>query len=144
MSVGHDGCRVDGGAGCAAGAGLAGGPGRQPEGYCHRQMLDAVFYVTDNGIKWRSVPADFPAWDRVYAFFRRWRDNGLVRELHDRLRGKVRTAEGRQVEPTAAIIDSQSVKGAASVPADSRGYDGGKKTSTAGADTSSRTASACC
>ncbi|MFC7267294.1 IS5 family transposase [Streptomyces lutosisoli] len=103
------------------------GRGGQPEGYCHRQMLDAVFYVTDNGIKWRSVPADFPAWDRVYAFFRRWRDNGLVGELHDRLRGKVRTVEGRQVEPTAAIIDSQSVKGAASVPADSRGYDGGKK-----------------
>lgn len=103
------------------------GRGGQPEGYCHRQMLDAVFYVTDNGIKWRSVPADFPAWDRVYAFFRRWRENGLVGELHDRLRGKVRTAEGRQVEPTAAIIDSQSVKGAASVPAASRGYDGGKK-----------------
>ncbi|MGW1752384.1 IS5 family transposase [Streptomyces sp. NPDC002092] len=103
------------------------GRGGQPEGYCHRQMLDAVFYVTDNGIKWRSVPANFPAWDRVYAFFRRWRENGLVRELHDRLRGKVRTAEGRQAEPTAAIIDSQSVKGAASVPADSRGYDGGKK-----------------
>lgn len=94
-------------------------------------MLDAVFYVTDNGIKWRSVPADFPAWDRVYAFFRRWRKAGLAKELHDRLRGKVRTAEGRQSEPTAAIIDSQSVKGAASVPSASRGYDGGKKTSDA-------------
>lgn len=103
------------------------GRGGQPEGYCHRQMLDAVFYVTDNGIKWRSVPADFPAWDRVYAFFRRWRENGLVKELHDRLRGKVREAEGRQAEPSAAIIDSQSVKGAASVPSATRGYDGGKK-----------------
>ncbi|WP_369243648.1 IS5 family transposase [Streptomyces sp. R41] len=103
------------------------GRGGQPEGYCHRQMLDAVFYVTDNGVKWRSVPADFPAWDRVYAFFRRWRENGLVKELHDRLRGKVREAEGRQTEPSAAIIDSQSVKGAASVPAASRGFDGGKK-----------------
>ncbi|WP_331728355.1 IS5 family transposase [Streptomyces sp. NBC_01176] len=103
------------------------GRGGQPEGYCHRQMLDAVFYVTDNGIKWRSVPADFPAWDRVYAFFRRWRENGLVKELHDRLRGKVREAEGRQTEPSAAIIDSQSVKGAASVPSATRGYDGGKK-----------------
>ncbi|WP_329059294.1 IS5 family transposase [Streptomyces sp. NBC_01453] len=103
------------------------GRGGQPEGYCHRQMLDAVFYVTDNGIKWRSVPADFPAWDRVYAFFRRWRKAGLAKELHDRLRGKVREAEGRDREPTAAIIDSQSVKGAASVPAGSRGYDGGKK-----------------
>uniref|UniRef100_A0AAU2UVR7 IS5 family transposase n=1 Tax=Streptomyces sp. NBC_00003 TaxID=2903608 RepID=A0AAU2UVR7_9ACTN len=103
------------------------GRGGQPEGYCHRQMLDAVFYVTDNGIKWRSVPADFPAWDRVYAFFRRWRRNALVKELHDRLRGRVREAEGRKGEPTAAIIDSQSVKGAASVPSVSRGYDGGKK-----------------
>lgn len=103
------------------------GRGGRPEGYCHRQMLDAIFYVTDNGIKWRAMPADFPAWDRVYAFFRRWRGQGLVKELHDRLRGKVRQAEGRAVEPTAAIIDSQSVKGAASVPAATRGYDGGKK-----------------
>ncbi|MFF0062107.1 IS5 family transposase [Streptomyces sp. NPDC005279] len=103
------------------------GRGGQPEGYCHRQMLDAIFYVTDNAIKWRAMPCDFPAWDRVYAFFRRWRDKGLAREFHDRLRGKAREAEGRQAEPTAAIIDSQSVKGDASVPAASRGYDGGKK-----------------
>ncbi|WP_345516823.1 transposase [Streptomyces yanii] len=66
------------------------GRGGRPEGYCHRQMLDAVFYVVDNGIKWRSMPVDFPAWDRAYAFFRRWRETGLVAELHDRLRGKVR------------------------------------------------------
>ncbi|WP_246204745.1 IS5 family transposase [Streptomyces tailanensis] len=105
---------------------LEGRSGR-PEGYCHRVMLDAIFYVTDNGIKWRSMPADFPAWDRVYAFFRRWREHGLVKEFHDRLRGRAREAEGREAEPTAAVIDSQSVKGAASVPAASRGYDGGKK-----------------
>ncbi|MEU0837591.1 transposase [Streptomyces sp. NPDC005969] len=61
------------------------GRGGQPEGYCHRQMLDAVFYVVDNGIKWRAMPVDFPAWDRVYAFFRRWREKGLIAELHDRL-----------------------------------------------------------
>ncbi|WP_329375946.1 IS5 family transposase [Streptomyces sp. NBC_01351] len=73
------------------------------------------------------MPADFPAWDRVYAFFRRWRDNELIGEFHDRLRGQVRQREGRNAEPTAAIIDSQSVKGAASVPAASRGFDGGKK-----------------
>lgn len=103
------------------------GRGGKPEGYCHRQMLDAVRYVVDNGIKWRSIPSDFPAWDRVYAFFRRWRDNGLVKEFHDRLRGQVRVREGREAEPSAAIIDSQSVKAAASVPAASRGYDGGKK-----------------
>ncbi|MFJ8391170.1 IS5 family transposase [Streptomyces sp. NPDC094438] len=103
------------------------GRGGQPEGYCHRQMLDAIFYVTDNAIKWRAMPCDFPAWDRVYAFFRRWRKNGLAREFHDRLLGRVRETDGRDQEPTAAIIDSQSVKGAASVPAVSRGYDGAKK-----------------
>ncbi|MEU9472539.1 transposase [Streptomyces avermitilis] len=58
------------------------GRGGQPEAYCHRAMLDAIRYVVDNGIKWRAVPADFPPWNRVYAFFRRWRDLGLVREFH--------------------------------------------------------------
>jgi transposase len=103
------------------------GRGGRPEGYCHRVMLDAVFYVVDNGVKWRALPVDFPLWDRVYAFFRRWRECGLIDELHDRLRGKVREAAGRDPEPTAAAIDSQSVKGDAVVGADSRGYDGGKK-----------------
>ncbi|MFI8908715.1 IS5 family transposase [Streptomyces albidoflavus] len=103
------------------------GRGGRPEGYCHRQMLDAVFYVLDNGIKWRAMPVDFPAWGRVYAFFRRWREAGLIAELHDRLRGKVRERAGREEEPTAAIIDSQSVKADAVVGAASRGYDGGKK-----------------
>lgn len=65
--------------------------------------------------------------DRVYAFFRRWRDKGLTAEFHDRLRERVRQAAGRDAEPTAGIIDAQSVKTAASVPAASRGFDGGKK-----------------
>jgi transposase len=74
----------------------------------------------------RPLPVDFPAWDRVYAFFRRWRRQGLIEEFHDRLRGRVREAEGRLEEPTAGIIDSQSVRAASSVPAATRGYDGGK------------------
>lgn len=73
------------------------------------------------------MPVDFPPWDRVYAFYRRWRESGLVAEFHDRLRGKVREAAGRDPEPTAAVIDSQSVKADAVVGAGSRGYDGGKK-----------------
>ncbi|WP_263107679.1 transposase [Kitasatospora sp. DSM 101779] len=48
------------------------GRGGQPDCYCHRQMLDAVRC----GITWRAMPADYPAWDRVYAFYRRWRDQG--------------------------------------------------------------------
>ncbi|MFG2987436.1 transposase [Streptomyces sp. NPDC048258] len=49
------------------------GRGGQPEGYCHRQMLDAVRYLVAGGITWRAMPGGFPAWDRVYAFARRWR-----------------------------------------------------------------------
>ncbi|MFJ9131439.1 MULTISPECIES: IS5 family transposase [unclassified Streptomyces] len=103
------------------------GRGGRPEGYCHRQMIDAVRYLVDNGIKWRAMPADFPPWPRVYAFFARWRDAGLVAELHDRLRDAVRRAEGRIQEPTAAIVDSQSVKADATVGYASRGFDAGKK-----------------
>ncbi|WTU95740.1 IS5 family transposase [Streptomyces sp. NBC_00045] len=103
------------------------GRGGQPEGYCHRQMLDAIRYLVAGGISWRSMPVDFPAWARVYAFFRRWRENELIAEFHDRLRENVRKREGREAEPSAGIIDAQSVKAAASVPAASRGYDGGKR-----------------
>ncbi|MFH9728438.1 IS5 family transposase [Streptomyces sp. NPDC017254] len=103
------------------------GRGGQPEGYCHRQMVDAVRYLVAGGISWRAMPVDFPAWDRVYAFFRRWRDKGWTAEFHDRLRDRIREVAGRDREPTAGIIDAQSVKAAASVPAASRGFDGGKK-----------------
>jgi transposase len=103
------------------------GRGGQPESYCHRQMVDAVRYLVAGGITWRAMPSDFPAWDRVYAFWRRWRDKGLTAEFHDRLRDRVREAAGRDAEPTAAVIDAQSVKAAASVPAATRGFDGGKK-----------------
>ncbi|MFF4185392.1 IS5 family transposase [Streptomyces sp. NPDC001691] len=102
------------------------GRGGQPEAYCHRAMLDAIRYLVDNGIKWRGMPVGFPPWDRVYAFFRRWRDHGLVKEFHDRLRGRVRETLGRDAAPTAGVIDSQSVKADAVVGTDSRGFDGGK------------------
>ncbi|WP_344656714.1 IS5 family transposase [Catenulispora subtropica] len=104
-----------------------GGRGGRPEGYCHRVMIDAVLYVVDNGIKWRALPVDFPAWDAVYRFFRRWRDQGLTMLLHDRLRRAVRVADGRDPEPSAAIIDSQSLRAAETVGGAQRGYDGGKK-----------------
>lgn len=73
------------------------------------------------------MPSDFPAWARVHAFFRRWREHGLITEFHDRLRGTVSEREGREAEPTAGNIDAQSVRAAATVPAASRGYDGGKE-----------------
>ncbi|TVZ84841.1 IS5 family transposase [Streptomyces sp. BK340] len=102
------------------------GRGGQPEAYCHRAILDAIRYLVDNAVKWRAMPADFPPWDRVYAFFRRWRDHGMVKEFHDRLRRKVREQAGRAPEPSAGVIDSQSVKADAVVCASTRGFDGGK------------------
>ncbi|MFD7733642.1 IS5 family transposase [Kitasatospora phosalacinea] len=102
------------------------GRGGQPEAYCHRAILDAIRYLVDNGTKWRAIPVDFPPWDRVYAFFRRWRDHGLVEEFHDRLCRQVREQAGRDPEPSAGVIDSQSVKADAVVDSESRGFDGGK------------------
>ncbi|MFD6626662.1 IS5 family transposase [Streptomyces diastaticus] len=103
------------------------GRGGRPEGYCHRVMLDAVRYVVDNGVKWANLPRDFPPYRRVHAFARRWQLTGLLAELHDRLRDKVRAKEGRTPDPTAAIIDSQSVRAAANIPPSTSGWDGGKK-----------------
>ncbi|MGC2998774.1 transposase [Streptomyces sp. G35A] len=71
-------------------------------------ILDAVRYVVDNGVKWANLPADFPPYRRVHAFARRWQVTGLLAELHDRLRDRVRDKEGRSPDPSAAIVDSQS------------------------------------
>lgn len=83
--------------------------GGRPKAYCHREMLDAVRYLVDNGVKWMAIPVDFPNWRAVYDFFRRWRACGYVRELYERLRRTARKRSGRGAEPSAGIIDSQSV-----------------------------------
>lgn len=103
------------------------GRGGRPEGYCHRQMIDAVRYLVAEGVRWAALPTDFPKWRAVYRFFRRWRDNDLVKELYGRLRKVLRELARKKEEPTAAIIDSQSVKADATVGAATRGYDAGKK-----------------
>jgi transposase len=91
-----------------------------------RAMLDAIGYVVRNGIEWRALPVDFPPWEAVYAFHQRWSQRGLPQTLVDRLRGRLRTGLGREVQPSAAIVDSESVKAADTVGAATRGYDGGK------------------
>ncbi len=88
-----------------------------------RAMCDAIGYVTRNGIEWRAMPADFPPWNSVYEFYRRWSMRGLPQQLAVRLRER----QGRKQEPTACIIDSQIVKCADTVPAGTSGYHGGKK-----------------
>ncbi|MFF1605186.1 transposase [Streptomyces mirabilis] len=100
--------------------------GGRPEAFYHREMLDAVRYLVDNGVKWTALPVDFPYWRAVYDFFRRWRSYDYVRELYERLRRSARECAGRNAEPSAGIIDSQSVDASETVGEDSRGYDGGK------------------
>ncbi|MCA1674253.1 MAG: IS5 family transposase [Actinobacteria bacterium] len=80
-----------------------------------------------NGIEWRALPVDFPPWEAVYAFFQRWSQRGLPHRLTQRLRGRLRQGVGRDTQPSAAIVDSQSVKGAEWVGASTRGFDNGKK-----------------
>ena len=92
-----------------------------------RAMVDAVAYVARNGIEWRALPADFPPWGTVYAFYQRWNARGLPQHLITRLRGRLRAHQGRQAEPTGCIIDSQIVKCADTVAKATSGYHGGKK-----------------
>jgi transposase len=74
-----------------------------------------------------SAAEGLPPWETVYWHFKRWRDDGSLDALHDALRERVREADGREAQPTAAIIDAQSVKGADTVGRETRGYDAGKK-----------------
>ncbi|MFC4853002.1 IS5 family transposase [Actinophytocola glycyrrhizae] len=103
------------------------GQGGRREVHCRRAVVDAIFYLVDNGIKWRALPADFPPWSTVYNYFAAWEKAGLTQNLLDSLRDRVRLREGRTAEPTAAIADSQSIKAAETVGRTSRGFDAGKK-----------------
>ncbi|TQC38995.1 IS5 family transposase [Rhodococcus sp. WS4] len=109
-------------------AGNTGGRGGRPEKHCRRLVLDAIFYVVRGGIAWRQLPAEFPPATTVYAIFVRWVRAGVWRRIHDALRDRARVRGGRDPQPSAAIIDSQSVQGSDTVPRSSRGYDAGKKT----------------
>ena len=104
-----------------------GGQGGRRETHCRRAIVDAIFYLVDNGIKWRALPIDFPPWSTVYNYFAAWQAAGVTQDLLDELRERVRLAEGRTAEPTAAIVDSQSVKAAETVGRERRGFDAGKK-----------------
>jgi transposase len=103
------------------------GKGGRPEKHPRRLVLDAIFYLVVGGIAWAQLPHDFPPTKTVYGLYARWVKAGSRRHIHDALRDLVRLHEGRDPAPTAAIIDSQSVRGADTVPTTSRGYDAGKK-----------------
>jgi transposase len=97
------------------------------EKHPRREIVNAIFYVLRTGGAWRQLPADFPPWQTVYWYFKRWRDDGTVDRVHDALRDRLRDQAGRDPMASAGIVDAQSVKGADSVGRDSRGYDAGKR-----------------
>ena len=101
--------------------------GGRPETHRRRVVVDAIRYVIHNGCVWRALPSDFPPWRTVYGIYRRWNAAGATIALHDALRARARQAAGRKAEPTAAVIDSQSVRAAPTVPKPSRGWDNAKK-----------------
>jgi len=84
--------------------------GGRPRAHDARELLDAIFYVLRSGCAWRLLPHDFPPWQTAYHYFRLWRIDGTWERIHDALREQVRVRSGRQATPSAAIIDSQSVK----------------------------------
>jgi transposase len=104
----------------------AGRRGR-PRVWPRRRIIEAILYLDRTGCAWRYLPADFPPWQTVYTWFAAWRDDGTLARLHSQLRTQVRAAAGRAPQPTAAIIDSQSVRAADTVPRASRGWDAAKK-----------------
>jgi putative transposase len=92
---------------------LLGGPskgrGRRPT-VPRREVVNAILYVLRTGCQWRYLPQEFPNWNTVYWYFARWISDGTWERVNDELRRRVRIQAGREAEPSAAIIDSQSVK----------------------------------
>jgi transposase len=103
------------------------GRGGRPAGHCRRDVVDAIRYLVKEGICWRAMPTDFPPWQTVYDVLDGWQGCGATEAMHHELRRQCRLAAGRKPEPSAAIIDSQSVKAAETVGKGSRGFDAGKK-----------------
>ena len=85
-------------------------PGGRPRSTDLRTVVNAIFYVLRSGCAWRMLPQDFPPYSTVYMYFRQWQKDGTWEKLHDVLRDRLRRQEGRQKSPSAAIVDSQSVK----------------------------------
>ncbi|WP_326791290.1 IS5 family transposase [Streptomyces sp. NBC_00841] len=94
--------------------------------YGNRLVLDSIFYVLRSGCQWRMLPHDLMPWDAAHRWFTKWRKDGTWDRIHDELRRQVRVVAGRDPEPSAAVIDAQSIK--SSEGGEARGFDAGKRT----------------
>ncbi|WP_322754997.1 IS5 family transposase, partial [Frankia sp. Cas3] len=92
-----------------------------------REIVNAIQYVTRTGIPWAYLPHDFPPYKTVYGYYATWETDGITEQVHDLLRDRVRRKAGRATEPTAGIIDSQTVKTADTVPEAEQGIDAAKR-----------------
>jgi len=91
-----------------------------------RAIVNAILYVLRSGCSWRMLPRDYPRWGMVYYYFRRWQDEGIWDQVLETLHMQVRVKQGRDAQPSAAIIDSQSVR-VSPIRGPEKGYDVGEK-----------------